>query len=65
MDEIITPKTVKVVENEGMPVYDEQEEKTLITNPNRGRLFITFNILFPAKMTEESQLQVTKILNPQ
>ncbi|CAI2376393.1 unnamed protein product [Moneuplotes crassus] len=63
MDEVITPKTVKVVEDEGMPVFDEDQEKSTVNSPAKGKLFITFNILFPSQLTEESQLQISKILN--
>ncbi|CAI2376781.1 unnamed protein product [Moneuplotes crassus] len=64
IDEVITPKTVKVVEEEGMPVFDEDQEKSSVHNSSRGRLFVTFNILFPSELKAKSQLQVSKILNP-
>jgi len=63
IDEIITPKTVKVVENEGMPIYDEEEEKLSVINTKHGKLFIVFNILFPKKLNEDLKQKVITILN--
>ena len=40
MDEIISPKTVRIVKGEGMPVYDK---KTFTVS--HGDLFIRFNII--------------------
>ena len=63
VDEIITPKTVKRVEDEGMPIFEEEDEKVSVVNGKRGNLFIIFNILFPSELNEEMKLKVVKILN--
>ena len=45
MDEIISPDTVKVVKNEGMPIIDEEKPIESITLENKkGDLYIKFDI---------------------
>jgi DnaJ-class molecular chaperone len=63
VDEIITPQSVKVVEGEGMPVYDPEEEKISVSNASRGKLFIIFNIEFPVNITEERKSRIVAVLN--
>jgi len=45
-DELISPKTVKVVPNEGMPTANKT---------GRGCLYIKFNIVFPLQMDTDCQ----------
>ena len=42
-DEIISPKTVKKIEGEGMPIYDGDNKKD-ISEMKRGDLYIVFDI---------------------
>lgn len=63
VDEIISPQSVKVVENEGMPVYDPEEEKVSVFNPAKGKLFLVFNIIFPSNLTEERKARIIAVLN--
>lgn len=63
VDEIISPQTVRVVEDEGMPIYDPEEEKAKIKCSQRGKLFIVFNIRFPKGLTEEKKLKIVQVLN--
>ena len=63
MDEIITPDTVKVVEGEGMPIYNPTDWRTI----QKGDLFIRFDIQFRredqrAFLTEEQKERVAAIL---
>jgi len=52
VDEIINPKTVRVVPGEGMPVMDPNNRDDHIATA-RGNLFVKFDIIFPANLTEE------------
>lgn len=52
--DIVTPKTRKIVENEGMPVSKRPGEK--------GDLIIEFDIIFPRKLTMEQRRQLKDIL---
>lgn len=48
IDQVITPKTIKIIEGEGMMVYkkfDHLDEKV-----ERGDLYIMFDIEFPKKI---------------
>lgn len=63
MDQIITPQTVKIVEGEGMPIYDEAKER----NVNevccaKGKLYIKFNIFFPKTLDESKKERLDKVL---
>ncbi|ABN68672.2 yeast dnaJ homolog (nuclear envelope protein) heat shock protein [Scheffersomyces stipitis CBS 6054] len=54
--DVISPGLVKVVENQGMPVYRQG---------GRGNLFIKFNIKFPAKnFTSEENLKTLESVLP-
>jgi DnaJ-class molecular chaperone len=63
VDEIISPHTVRIVEDEGMPIYDAEEEKIDVTRMKKGKLFIIFNIHFPKKMSEEKKMKIVNVLN--
>ena len=51
--DIITPSTTRIIQNEGL-----QNHKTRI----KGRLIITFNIIFPDFLTKEQQKQINNVL---
>jgi DnaJ family protein B protein 4 len=52
IDQIITPKTVKIVPNEGMPIFNPFDEADL-EQVVRGNLQIRFKIGFPGALTIE------------
>lgn len=52
LDNVITPKTVKVVIGEGMPIYDQFDEAGL-EPVQRGNLKIKFRVIFPNSLDEK------------
>ena len=60
MDQIITPKTVKCIKGEGMPVF--QKEDYMDEKPVRGDLYVMFEIIFPAKISSKHKDTITAIL---
>ena len=60
MDEIISPKTVRIVKEEGMPVYDKLTHKV-----KKGDLFIRFNIIFPEFIDTEKKDKIIELLKPE
>ena len=48
-----SPKVLKEVEKEGMPVVDEKR---------KGNLFIKFNIVFPKQLSEEAKSELKELL---
>ena len=44
MDEIINPKSVKVIGGEGMPVFKEISSIEDVRNQEKGDLIIKFNV---------------------
>ena len=63
VDQIISPQSVKIVEDEGMPVYDPEDEKVTVTSDKRGKLFIVFNIQFPKNLNEDKKKRLVQVLN--
>jgi DnaJ-class molecular chaperone len=63
VDEIISPQTVRVVEGEGMPIYDPEEEQDGVTWAKKGKMFMVFNIKFPKNMTEDKKAKIVHVLN--
>ena len=45
IDQIITPKTLKKLEGEGMKVFNKSD--FMDKNKSRGDLYISFQIIFP------------------
>ena len=64
IDEVITPKYIKHVKGEGMPIYNDKEFTAEGFNkPNkRGDLYIKFDIIFPKNLTEEQKEELRKNL---
>ncbi|KAM3145139.1 hypothetical protein pb186bvf_002814 [Paramecium bursaria] len=61
VDSIITPKYVRVVENEGMPIFQKEQ---VYGNPYTfGHLHIRFEIQFPENLTEDQKQRIKNILN--
>ena len=56
-----TPKTIKKIEGEGMPIFDKRDY--LEENPRRGDLYVEFEIVFPAKMTSAQREKLLSILS--
>ena len=62
IDEIISPNTVKVVEGEGMPVYDKDLSKSRGDKIKKGELYIKFNIIFPEFLEENKKRRIIQLL---
>ena len=63
MDEIISPDTVKVVKNEGMPIIDEEKPIESITLENKkGDLYIKFDIKFPDYINDKKKEKIISLL---
>ena len=52
--DIVKPNTTRIIQNEGIPNYK---------NNIKGRLIITFNIIFPESLTSDQQSQLNMILD--
>lgn len=52
------------VENEGMPIYEEQTTRKAINHNNlkKGNLYVKFNIKFPDSLTEDQRKRIEKVL---
>jgi len=66
IDEIISPKTLKLVKAEGMPILDESMNKVENFNkPNpKGDLYIKFDIVFPTSLSEDQKNELRINLSP-
>ena len=62
IDEIIAPNTVKVVQGEGMPIYDKDLAKTRGDKIKKGDLYIKFNIIFPEFIEENKKKRIIELL---
>ena len=60
IDQVITPKTVILLENEGM--VKQIEGRDPLDAPIRGNLYVKFNIRFPSKLTEAHRQRIAAIL---
>lgn len=62
LDEIVTPKTVRVLEGEGIKHYDKNDP--LDKNPRKGNLYINFIIGYPktSKLSWEKKKELATIL---
>lgn len=47
LDSVISPDYVKVIENKGMPVYNEDPLMPIKRDFSRGKLILKFDIIFP------------------
>lgn len=60
IDQVITPKTIKKIEGEGLHFFDRNdylEEKT-----KRGDLYVTFEIVFPSKLDSDQKARIEELL---
>jgi len=66
MDVVISPKTIKQIKGEGMPINDENASK--VENFNKplpkGDLYIKFDISFPNSIEEEQKREIKRIFSP-
>ena len=63
MDEIISPDTVKVVKNEGMPILDEEKPiESIALDNKKGDLFIKFDIQFPDYINDKKKQRIISLL---
>lgn len=63
IDEMITPQTIKIIPNKGMPLFLNQDPGYLL-NPmaRRGLLKIWFEIEFPQQLTQDQKDALTAVL---
>ena len=52
---------MKVIPNEGMPIYDKEVERDPDRTMERGKLIVKFNILFPKRLTEKQKNQIAEL----
>ena len=63
MDEIISPDTIKVVKNEGMPIIDKEKPIESISLDNKkGDLYIKFDIHFPDYINDKKKQKIISLL---
>jgi DnaJ-class molecular chaperone len=67
LDEVINPKTVKVIKGEGMPVHKEPEADVLhhlktVAELQKGDLYIKFDIQFPSKIHHKHKETIVNAL---
>ena len=63
MDEIISPDTIKIVKNEGMPIIDNDKAIESITIDNKkGDLYIKFDIQFPDYINDKKKQKIIALL---
>lgn len=63
VDHLITPKTVIMIENEGMPIISKEVDP--LDAPKRGALYVKFDINFPKKLNEAQRQRIEAVLNSQ
>jgi DnaJ family protein B protein 4 len=63
MDEIISPQTIKVVKNEGMPIFDKANPlNNVLFKEKKGDLYIKFEIYFPKFIDPEKKEEIIRLL---
>lgn len=69
-DSFLSPGTVKVVVNEGFPIYVENPKEIKkdfdllapkVDKKERGDLLILFDVEFPATLTREQKMEIASI----
>lgn len=60
IDQIITPKTLKKIEGEGMKIFNKSD--FMDKNKSRGDLYISFQIIFPQKISTVNKERLAAIL---
>jgi DnaJ-class molecular chaperone len=50
---VITPKTIKKIENEGMKIFDKSDY--MEKNQKRGNLYVQFEIEFPKALNSDQR----------
>ena len=56
VDEILTPKTVKHIEKEGMPVLNKDSKDD--EEVTKGDLYVTFDIRFPKTLNDSQRKRI-------
>ena len=62
IDEIISPSTIKVVQGEGMPIY-QKEVSVRDLSVKKGDLYIKFHILFPEYIDPIKKQEIANLLD--
>lgn len=63
VDGVISPQTVKMIKNEGMPIYSDDPLAALKRNFKRGHLYVQFDIQFPRQLDQEKKEEFERIIN--
>jgi DnaJ-class molecular chaperone len=61
IDQVITPKTVKKIDGEGMKIFDKSDY--MDKNVKRGDLYVQFEIDFPKMLNDQQRKKIAAILN--
>jgi DnaJ-class molecular chaperone len=61
IDQVITPKTIKKIEGEGMKIFDKKDY--MDKNCKRGDLYVQFEIVFPRMLNNAQREKINAILN--
>jgi DnaJ-class molecular chaperone len=48
---VVTPKTIKKIEGEGMPILDKKDYSEVVKR--KGDLYVQFEIKFPSVLTND------------
>lgn len=63
VDEVISPQTVKIIPQKGMPILNNDPLGPLKQNFQRGNLIVKFDIEFPKQLSEAEKQELTEILD--
>ena len=63
MDEIISPDSIKIVKNEGMPIIDKEKPiESIVLENKKGDLYIKFDIQFPDYINDKKKQKIISLL---
>jgi len=62
VDQIVTPKTVKKIEGEGMPTYEPRDIHDTRAS-ERGNLYVSFEVVFPKQMSQPQREAINELLS--
>ena len=63
MDEIISPDSIKIIKNEGMPIIDKEKPiESIVLENKKGDLYIKFDIQFPDYINDKKKQKIISLL---
>ena len=63
LDEVINPKSEKIIPGKGMPILNDDPLGPIKRNFQRGNIILRFDIDFPRTLTEQQRLELQAILD--